>query len=135
MSRIKGKNTKPEMLVRRYLYARGFRYRVNVPDLPGKPDIVLQKYRTVIFIHGCFWHNHSCLGGRMPKSRESFWREKFSRNQERDERVRQQLRDMGWYTMVVWECQLKPSVREKTLLEVEYLLNKALLRLYQRGLS
>lgn len=127
MSRIRGKDTKPEWLVRRFLYAEGFRYRVNVSTLPGKPDIVLKKYRTAIFIHGCFWHNHSCQGGRMPKSHAEFWRQKMARNEQRDVEVREKLRQLGWRTMVVWECQLKPKVRERTLLEIAYLLNGALL--------
>ena len=122
-----GEGTKPEWLVRRFLYAEGFRYRVNVSTLPGKPDIVLKKYRTVIFIHGCFWHNHACQKGRMPKTNVEFWRQKLERNEQRDVEVREKLRCLGWRTMVVWECQLKPKVREKTLQEIAYLLNEAFL--------
>lgn len=125
MSRIRSKNTKPEMLVRRYLYANGFRYRVNVRTLPGTPDIVLKKFRTVIFIHGCFWHSHSCQQGRLPQSNVDFWIRKLTRNKERDSDVREKLRQLGWKTMIVWECQLKPAVRQQTLQEVVYLLNKA----------
>lgn len=124
MSKIHSKNTKPEMLVRRYLYAHGFRYRLNVRALPGSPDIVLAKYRTAIFIHGCFWHSHSCLKGRLPQSNVEFWTNKLNRNHERDIAVREQLTKLGWKTLVVWECQLKPAVREQTLKEVEAILNK-----------
>lgn len=125
MSRIRSKNTKPEMLVRRFLYANGFRYRVNVRTLPGSPDIVLKKFRTVIFIHGCFWHSHSCQQGRLPQTNVDFWTRKLTRNKERDSDVREKLRQLGWKTMIVWECQLKPAVRQQTLQEVVYLLNKA----------
>lgn len=125
MSRIKGKNTKPEMLVRRFLFANGYRYRVNMKTLPGSPDIVLKKFRTVIFIHGCFWHGHECLKGRTPKTRTEYWEEKFRKNQERDLRVRKELKEMGWNTLIVWECQLKPNKRGKTLEEILYWLNHA----------
>ncbi|MBP5457163.1 MAG: DNA mismatch endonuclease Vsr [Paludibacteraceae bacterium] len=131
MSRIRSRDTKPELLVRRYLYAHGFRYRVNVKTLPGTPDIALRKYRTAIFINGCFWHGHSCLKGRMPKSNADFWLQKILRNQTRDEEARIKLRQLGWRTMVVWECQLKPKVREKTLQEIAFLLNSAFLDKYR----
>ena len=132
MSRIRAKNTKPEMIVRRYLYANGFRFRVNVRTLPGTPDIVLKKYHTAIFINGCFWHGHVCQQGRMPKSNVEFWLNKITRNKERDEEVRDKLRTIGWRTMVVWECQLKPSVRQQTLEGIVYLLNEAFLDLHRR---
>lgn len=132
MSRIKGKDTKPELLVRKFLYSNGYRYRVNVSTLPGKPDIVLKKYRTAIFIHGCFWHGHECLQGRVPKSHQEFWTAKFQRNHERDIRVRQELKELGWNTLVVWECQLKPKVREQTLNEILYWLNEAYLHIYRK---
>ncbi|MCQ2606687.1 MAG: very short patch repair endonuclease [Bacteroidales bacterium] len=124
MSKIHSKNTKPELLVRRYLYANGFRYRLNVKTLPGSPDIVLAKYHTAIFIHGCFWHSHSCLQGRLPKSNVEFWTNKLNRNHERDIIVREQLTAFGWKTIVVWECQLKPAVREQTLKEIVSILNE-----------
>lgn len=127
MSRIRSKNTKPELLVRRYLYANGFRYRVNVASLPGKPDIVLKKYHTVIFIHGCFWHGHSCLQGKTPQTNPLFWQNKFKRNKERDIEVRNELKALGWNTLVIWECQLKPKARQKTLEEITYWLNEAYL--------
>ena len=125
MSMIKGKDTKPEMIVRRYLFSQGFRYRVNVKRLPGKPDIVLRKYKTVIFVHGCFWHWHEeCTEFRMPSTHEEWWLEKFNRNKARDARVREELRVMGWNTMVVWECQLKPKERQATLERIADLLRK-----------
>ena len=132
MSRIRSRNTKPELLVRRYLYAHGFRYRVNVKTLPGTPDIALSKYHTAIFINGCFWHGHSCQKGRMPKTNREFWAQKILRNQTRDEEVREKLRHLGWRTMVVWECQLTPAQREKTLEEIVYLLNIAFLDKYRK---
>lgn len=132
MSRIRSRNTKPELLVRRYLYEHGFRYRVNVKTLPGTPDIALRKYHTAIFINGCFWHGHSCLKGKRPKTNSEFWIQKILRNQTRDEEVRIKLRQLGWRTMVVWECQLTPKRREKTLEEIVYLLNSAFLDKYRK---
>ncbi|WP_321435764.1 very short patch repair endonuclease [uncultured Bacteroides sp.] len=132
MSMIKGKNTKPEMIVRKYLFSKGFRYRVNVKELPGKPDIVLRKYRTVIFINGCFWHGHKgCRYFVIPKTRTEWWRAKIDKNIARDAEVRDKLRSMGWRTMVVWECQLKPKQRENTLNEIALLLEKIYLELYK----
>ncbi len=132
MSKIHSKDTKPELLVRRYLYSHGFRYRLNVKALPGSPDIVLTKYHTAIFIHGCFWHNHSCLQGRLPKSNIEFWTNKLNRNHERDLTVRDQLTALGWKTIIVWECQLKPAVREQTFKEIESLLHKINLQLLHK---
>jgi DNA mismatch endonuclease (patch repair protein) len=132
MSRIKGKDTRPELLVRRFLYSQGFRYRVNAKWLPGSPDIVLKKYRTVIFIHGCFWHGHKCLEGRTPKTRTDYWEEKFRKNQERDQRVRRELKERGWNTLIVWECQLNPNLREKTFEEILYWLNHAWLATFEK---
>ena len=125
MSMIKGKNTKPEMIVRKYLFHCGFRYRVHVKRLPGTPDIVLRKYKTVIFVNGCFWHGHDdCPDFRPPKTRVEWWMNKLNHNKERDQRVREELREMGWNTMVIWECQLKPAVRQETLENVVRLLEK-----------
>ena len=108
MSQIKGKNTRPEEIVRKYLFSRGFRYRKNVAKLPGKPDIVLPKYRTVIFVNGCFWHMHQgCRYFVWPKHNAEFWKEKITGNAERDQRKRQELEELGWRVMIVWECQLK----------------------------
>ena len=98
------------MVVRRYLFSRGFRFRVNVKRLPGTPDIVLRKYRTVIFVNGCFWHGHEgCKYFVLPKSNVEFWKDKIERNRRRDLKERIQLRYMGWHVMQVWECQLKPK--------------------------
>ena len=128
MASIHSRDTKPEMVVRRYLHSRGFRYRVNVKILPGSPDIVLRKYRTAIFIHGCFWHGHDgCRHFVLPKSNTDFWTAKIERNQERDLERRRQLKQMGWHTIVIWECQLKPKAREATLSELEHLLHRTYL--------
>ena len=105
MSRIHGKNTKPEELVRKYLFAQGFRYRKNDTRYPGKPDIVLPKYRTVIFVNGCFWHKHDgCRYFVWPKSNIEFWEEKITRNVNRDNDNYQKLKEMGWNVLIVWEC-------------------------------
>ena len=108
MSCIKGKRTKPEEIVARYLFSQGFRYRRNVRSLPGTPDIVLKKYNTVIFVNGCFWHMHeNCRYSVMPENHKEFWAEKLLKNKERDEKKKRQLKQMGWNVIVVWECQLK----------------------------
>lgn len=122
MARIKGKDTKPELIVRQYLYSRGYRYRKNVRTLPGTPDIALKKYRVAIFIHGCFWHGHE-PHLRLPKSNREYWEQKIARNRERDEENKERLRRLGWSVMTVWECQLRPECRRDTLLEIEYHLN------------
>ncbi|MBA4408897.1 MAG: very short patch repair endonuclease [Odoribacter sp.] len=116
MSRIKGKNTKPEMLVRKFLFANGFRYRLNVKDLPGKPDIVLPKYKTVIFINGCFWHGHKgCRYFVLPKTRAEWWLQKITDTQIRDHLDEHELENLGWKVIVVWECQLKKTNLSATL--------------------
>ena len=116
MSCIRGKNTKPEELVRKYLFSKGFRYRKNDARLPGKPDIVLPKYKTVVFVNGCFWHGHKgCRYFVWPKNNEEFWKEKISRNIQRDLCNHQTLLEHGWKVIDVWECQLKKSLIEKTL--------------------
>ena len=109
MSRIKSKNTKPEELVRKYLFSQGFRYRKNDPGLPGKPDIVLPKYRTIVLINGCFWHHHECMYFRWPESNTDFWKQKINRNVERDQKNINQLEQKGWRVIVVWECELKKN--------------------------
>lgn len=120
MSQIRSRDTKPETLVRHYLYARGFRYRKNVRTLPGSPDIVLGRYRTAIFIDGCFWHGHEgCRYFRLPKTNTAFWQQKIERNRERDAADRLELRRLGWHVIRVWECQLKPAVRMSTLRSIE----------------
>lgn len=116
MSRIKGKDTKPEMLVRRFLHSQGFRYRLHVKDLPGKPDIVLPKYRTVIFVHGCFWHGHeACKYFVVPKTRTDWWMDKIDKNVSNDNLKQFELKQAGWKIMQIWECDLKPERRHKTL--------------------
>lgn len=116
MSRIKGKDTKPEEIVRKYLFSQGFRYRKNDKRLPGKPDIVLPKYKTVIFVNGCFWHKHEgCRYFVWPKSNSEFWKEKIGRTVERDREKTAELVATGWKVLVIWECELKPAVREDTL--------------------
>ena len=124
MSAIRGKDTRPELLVRQYLWHHGYRYRLNHPRLPGKPDIVMRKYKTCIFINGCFWHGHQdCKYYTIPKTNTEFWTNKIHRNQERDARVRDQLSNMGWHTITLWECNLKPNNREHTLQGLDYTLN------------
>ena len=116
MAAIRGKDTKPELLVRKFLFSRGFRYRLNHPRLPGHPDIVLRKYRTVIFVNGCFWHGHDgCRYFVLPRTNVDFWQKKIERNKARDKKEQQQLAAMGWHCITVWECQLKPAVRQQTL--------------------
>ena len=106
MSGIRGKNTKPEIIVRKALHAAGYRFRLHCKDLPGKPDIVLPKYRTVIFVHGCFWHGHMCKKFKWPKTRQKFWREKIEGNIERDKKAIAELEKLGWRVKVIWECDL-----------------------------
>ena len=136
MSRIAGKDTKPEEMVRKYLFSKGFRYRKNVRKLPGTPDLVLPKYRTVIFVNGCFWHGHEgCKYFVWPKSNAGFWRKKIEANISRDRQKEAQLRGMGWNVMIVWECELRASKRQATLEGLEeqlrQILEKNQLFLYQ----
>jgi len=113
MSRIKGKNTKPEMLVRRFLHKNGFRYRLHVKDLPGKPDIVLPKYKTVIFVHGCFWHGHEgCRYYVVPKTRTEWWLNKLNTNIQNGINSKELLEKSGWNVLTIWECELKGQSRE-----------------------
>ncbi len=124
MAAVHSRNTKPEMVVRKYLFARGFRYRLNHPRLPGHPDLVLRKYRTVIYVNGCFWHGHEgCKNFRLPKSNVAFWQEKIMRNRRRDEEEQHAVARLGWHCITVWECQLKPKVRERTLESLAFTLN------------
>jgi DNA mismatch endonuclease (patch repair protein) len=116
MSRIRGKDTKPEILVRRFLFAKGFRYRLHDPKLPGKPDIVLPRYKTVIFVHGCFWHGHEgCPYFVVPKTRTDWWLAKINRNKELDRQHNKNLEDTGWKVLQIYECELKNTRRETTL--------------------
>jgi DNA mismatch endonuclease (patch repair protein) len=142
MAAIHSKDTKPEMIVRRGLWRKGFRYRLNHKRLPGHPDLVLKKYRTCIFINGCFWHGHNvalpqvnsekgivnseCC--KIPKTNREFWVAKISRNQQRDIEEQRKLAEMGWHCITVWECELKPSKREDTLNSLAYTLNKIWLK-------
>lgn len=108
MSRIRGENTKPERSVRSILHRMGYRFRLHDRSLPGAPDIVLRRYRTVVFVHGCFWHRHrDCRFAYTPKSRIGFWKAKFKSNVDRDMRVLKELRDLGWRVLIVWECELR----------------------------
>lgn len=119
MSRIRGKNTSPELKVRKALHAAGFRFRVNVRRLPGTPDIVLAKYRTCIFVNGCFWHGHDgCRQYTHPKTNPEFWESKVLRNKQRDELDKAKLEAMGWFTLTVWECQLKRQVLDGTMVGI-----------------
>lgn len=116
MSRIKGKDTKPEMLVRKFLFSQGFRYRLHDKKLPGKPDIVLPKYKTVLFIHGCFWHGHEgCRYYVIPKTKTEWWLNKINTNKMNDEKAVGKLSANGWNVMTIWECDLKNDKKEETL--------------------
>ena len=131
MAAIRSKNTKPEMIVRRGLWKRGFRFRLNHKRLPGHPDLVLRKYRTCIFVNGCFWHGHfvelsklknsACC--KIPTTNRDFWVKKICRNKERDKEDQKKLAAMGWHCVTVWECELKPSQREQTLDSIAFTLN------------
>ena len=143
MAAIRSKGTKPEMIVQRGLWKRGFRYRLNHKRLPGHPDLVLRKYRTCIFVNGCFWHGHNVVfpqidNGQLiidnsqcckiPKTNREFWVSKIRRNQERDLKVQHELASMGWHSITIWECELKPAKREETLKSLAYTLNKIFLQ-------
>ena len=107
MSKVRSKDTKPEEIVRKYLFSKGFRYRKNVKSLPGTPDIVLPKYKTVIFVNGCFWHGHDCSKGKLPETNREKWQEKIATNKKRDEKNYFLLREKHWKVIIIWECQLK----------------------------
>ena len=160
MSHIRSKNTKPELKVRQWLWRHGYRYRLNVKSVPGKPDIVMRKYHTAIFVNGCFWHGHqvtlspdeslefrveslesvesleykvkSSRCCKIPQTNREFWVNKVRRNQERDQHNYQLLYNNGWQVIVIWECQLTPKRIEHTMSEVELLLNEKLLSLYSK---
>ena len=128
MSKIKGKDTKPEIYIRKKLFERGFRYRKNSNRVPGHPDIWMRKYNTAVFIHGCYWHRHAgCRCAYMPKSREEFWTKKFEVNVKRDEEVRRQLSDMGIRNLTIWECTINEMIKsddkeQKVLNEIVHFL-------------
>jgi DNA mismatch endonuclease (patch repair protein) len=111
MSRIRSKDTKPELIVRKAIWNAGFRYRLHKRDLPGKPDLVFASIRTVVFVHGCYWHAHSCQKGRIPKQNGNFWRQKFDTNRLRDRRLAQRLRRQGWSVLTIWECSLSSAAK------------------------
>lgn len=121
MSHIRSTNSKPEETVRKYLFSQGLRYRKNVRKLPGCPDIVLKKYRTVIFVNGCFWHHHDCGRFVWPSTNEEYWHKKIDRNVERDKEDQQALEELGWQLLVIWECQLK---RKNALTNLQNLYEK-----------
>ena len=124
MSRIRNKDTKIEVWVRRYLFSKGYRFRKNDKRYPGKPDVVLPKYKTVIFVNGCFWHQHSgCKNATMPKSNTDFWKEKLGKNVDNDHKHQEQLREMGWNVVVLWECELEKEF-EATMDRVVALLSE-----------
>lgn len=122
MSRIQSKDTKPEILVRKYLFSKGLRFRKNVKKMPGTPDIVLPKYNTIIFIHGCFWHGHTCRQGRLPTSNMEFWQNKITNNKKRDIQKIELLEKEGWKVIVIWQCELKNKVKSEETLNSLYLL-------------
>lgn len=123
MSAIRGKDTKPEMVVRRLVHAMGFRYRLHQKSLPGKPDLVFSRLKRVIFVHGCFWHMHRCRYGRVvPRTNAEFWREKREGNVERDKQTQRELRRRDWEVLVVWECQTSPKRREWLLKRLDLFL-------------
>ncbi|MBL6446736.1 DNA mismatch endonuclease Vsr [Fulvivirga sp. 29W222] len=116
MSQIKGKNTKPEILVRRFLHRNGYRYSLHSKKLPGKPDIALKRYKTIILVNGCFWHGHqNCRYFALPKTRTEWWKEKIEKTQKKDSKNKEDLINLGWNVIEVWECQLKPARLEETL--------------------
>jgi len=120
MSKISGKETEPEVLVRKFLFRKGFRYRKNDKRYPGTPDIVLPKYKTAIFVHGCFWHGHNCRAGKLPETRKEFWQNKIDTNIARDKKNRQDLEKLGWKVLVIWQCELKnKKIRAEKLKEIE----------------
>ena len=130
MSRIRSKATKPEMAVRRWLWAHGYRYRLNVKSVPGKPDIVMRKYRTAIFVNGCFWHGHEgCSKFVMPKSNTAFWEAKIERNRTRDKRNYDDLMQAGWQVVVIWECNIITDKMENTMQQVAVALNRNMLKI------
>lgn len=133
MASIRSKDTKPELIVRKFLWNRGFRYRLNNPRLPGHPDIVLKKYRTCVFVNGCFWHGHeNCTYYSIPKTNTTFWRNKIERNKQRDIREQKSLAQMGWHCIIIWECELKTQNRSKTLESLAFTLNKIYLQDHTR---
>ena len=121
MSRIRSNNTKPEKIVRSYLFSKGLRFRKNDKRYPGHPDIVLPKYTTVVFVHGCFWHRHEgCRYATTPTTNVEYWNNKFQMNTSRDKRNQEELKKMGWQVLIIWECQLKKDIRDNSLQKLYY---------------
>lgn len=121
MSAVKSQDTKPEIIVRKYLFAKGFRFRKNVSAMPGKPDIVLPKYRTVVFVHGCFWHGHKgCRHADLPKSNFEYWREKIHKNITRDQKAISELSMAGWTVLIIWECEINKTPKSIKKLDFLY---------------
>lgn len=119
MSRIRNKDTKPEMLVRKFLFSKGLRYRLHDPKLPGKPDLTFPSRRMVVFVHGCFWHGHEgCRYFKMPQTRQDWWLEKIGRNREKDVEAEKELKMRGWKVIIVYECELRPKNKDQTLLKL-----------------
>ncbi len=115
MAAIKSKDTKPEIAVRKLLHSLGYRFRLHRKDLPGSPDIVLPKYKTVIFVHGCFWHRHEgCKYATNPKTRESFWNKKFEDNKKRDLEIKEKIKDIGWKSVIIWECEINKLIKDSS---------------------
>jgi DNA mismatch endonuclease, patch repair protein len=128
MSRISSKNTKPEMMVRKFLFANGYRYRLNVKELPGSPDIVLPKYKTVIFVNGCFWHGHKgCRYYILPGTRTEWWLQKIKGTQRRDKEAEIKLQVQGWKVITIWECELKKENKDETLLSLLRVIDQAIM--------
>lgn len=123
MSNVKNKSTTPEVKLRKMLHKAGYRFRINRNDLPGKPDIVLPKYKTAIFVNGCFWHGHSCKRGQRPQTNTQFWNEKIDRNIARDKLVLDDLQAMGWRVLTIWECELKKGNQEVLLSTIQKFLS------------
>lgn len=111
MSKISGKNTKPEILVRKFLFSKGFRFRINDKRYSGKPDIVLPKFKTIIFIHGCFWHGHSCKRGNLPDTNKEFWENKISNTKKRDVKNKRELETLGWKVIIIWQCEISSKLK------------------------
>ena len=125
MSKISGKDTKPEILVRKYLFSKGFHYRINDKRYPGKPDIVLPKYKTIVFIHGCFWHGHSCKRGNLPETNRKFWENKIGNTIKRDQQNKTDLEALGWKVIIVWQCEISSKQKlQSRMKEVIYQITK-----------
>jgi DNA mismatch endonuclease (patch repair protein) len=125
MSQIKGRDTKPEILIRKFLFSKGFRFRLHDKKLPGKPDLVLPKYKVVLFVHGCFWHGHKgCRYFVLPKTRTEWWQDKIEETIKRDIKTTKELNEHGWHVIVIWECELKPERRHETLENIIFTITK-----------